>query len=108
MSHMRRAFSRTRTSLSLKPRRIGRDGADPRLRTVTPGRSEIFSAKLVPALFRKSTCDFDAVGWYVSLVVRAIGEADTTISLSGTADSRRWNMAVVVPTLTVTVFVADA
>jgi hypothetical protein len=40
---------------------MGLDGADPRLRTATPGRSEIFSAKVAPELFWNSTRDLDAV-----------------------------------------------
>ena len=66
---------------------MGLDGADPRLRTATPGRSEIFSAKVVPGLFWNSTCDFDAVDWYCSSEIRAVGEAETTTSFSLIADS---------------------
>src|ERR1700693_5820376 len=105
---MRRPFSRTRTSLSPNPRRIGRDGADPRLRTATPGRSEIFSAKLIPELFWNSTRDLDAVDWYCSSEVRTTGDAETTTSFSWIADSRRLNDTRVVPPTTLIVSVADA
>ncbi len=87
---------------------MGLDGADPRLRTATPGRSEIFSAKVVPGLFWNSTCDFEAVDWYCSSEIRAVGDAETTTSFSLIADSLRLNDTLAVPLITLIVSVAEA
>ncbi len=71
-------------------------------RTVTPGRSEIFSAKLDPALFKNVTCDLDAVDWYKSFAARGSGDAETITSASGMADGVRSNAVVVVTVHTLT------
>src|SRR5437879_13117200 len=81
-SPVRRPFSSTSTSLSPRPLRIGRADAAPLKRVATPGRSDIFSAKLVPALFNSSTRDLDAADWYSLLAVRPTGVAETTTGSS--------------------------
>src|SRR5207302_5846390 len=108
ISPVRRPFSRTRTLLSESPRRTGREGADPIERTATPGRSEIFSAKLEPGLWCNSTIDFDSADWYWSSAGRAYGDAETTISSTSIADSRSSNESSAVLSFTRTDSVAGA
>src|SRR5437868_13250288 len=76
--------------------RSGRNRPDPSTSTETIGKSEIFSAKLMPGLFWNSDRDFDAVDWYCSSTARGNGDAVTTTSLSGIADGSRSKL---VPTL---------
>ena len=85
---------------------MGREGAEPFQRAVTPGRSVIFSAKLIPGLLSNSTSDFDSTDWYCSSAGRAAGDPETTISLSGMADGVRSNEADTTPPVARTVSVA--
>ena len=108
MSPVRRPFSRTSTRLSDNPRRIGREGAAPLPRTVTPGRSESLSAMLAPALLMRSSRERDSADWYCSSAVRGEGEAETTISSIGIARSTRSNEVAASPSFISTRFVAEA